>query len=446
MVLGGSSAKGQRVYATTETHSPKQSAIITLSEVRDPTFAVDGNNSTYSTLYTTLGLLSLVEAWQTVQFPTQPPSNSPFTIKFGTSGSSILSVLDGVELQPSLNGGTVGSPYSNATIIGLLAVGSTDSEITLPAPGVAYNGLRYKVTSTLALSLSGRLWYAFYITPPTIGNQTICNNSPVTLTVSNPQSGYTYNWYSTSTGGTALQSSTNTTFIPSPNLTASTTYYVEAVETATGTSYYSGRTPVTVTVNNPPTTATTGANQSLCSTTITTLTGNTPTTGTGAWSQLSGPNTAGITSPASSTTGITGMVAGVYVFRWTISNGVCAASTSDVTIVVRTRPTITLGAAPSACQEITSAPMIYTGTTGSPVTYSITWSGAALAAGFLNVSDVALPASPVTLIIPGAAPMAAYSGNIVVKNSTGCESTPMPFTFTIHPKPATPSFSITTSN
>jgi hypothetical protein len=438
IVLGAGSARGQRIYATTETHSPKQSALITLSEVRDPTFAVDGNNGTYSTLYTSLGLLSLVEAWQNVQFPTQPPSNSPFTIKFGTSGSSILSVLDGVELQPSLNGGTVGSPYSNATIIGLLAAGSTDSEITLPAPGVAYNGLRYKVTSTLALSLSGRLWYAFYITPPTIGNQTICNNSAVTLTVSNPQSGYTYNWYSTSTGGTALKSGTSTTFSPSPNLTSTTTYYVEAVETATGTSYYSGRTPVTVTVNNPPTTATTGANQSLCSTTTTTLTGNTPTTGTGAWSQVSGPNTAGITSPASSTTGITGMVAGTYVFRWTISNGVCLASTSDVTIVVSTIPTIALGTAPSACKEITSSTMIYTGTTGSPVTYSITWGASALTAGFTNVSNASLPSSPISLTVPGSGAVGSYSGSITVKNAAGCESTSVPFTFTIHPKPAAP--------
>ena len=58
IVLGAGSARGQRIYATTETHSPKQSALITLSEVRDPTFAVDGNNGTYSTLYTSLGLLS----------------------------------------------------------------------------------------------------------------------------------------------------------------------------------------------------------------------------------------------------------------------------------------------------------------------------------------------------------------------------------------------------
>lgn len=435
IVLGAGSARGQRVYADAQT--PSGTPLLT--SVSNPTQAVLTPTTDFSTLNLTLSILGLVQCSQNLQFTgaVKPTPSTPVTVKIGAN-SSLLNVADAVTVQATNNSANTGTPYSSNALLGLLYLNGTDFEATLPAPNTTYDGVKLTVSSTLGITVTGRYYYAFFITPPTIGNQTICINSPVTLTVSNPQSGYTYNWYSTSIGGTALQSSTSTTFSPSPNLTSTTTYYVEAVETATGTSYYSGRTPVTITVNNLPTTATTGANQSLCSTTATTLTGNTPTTGTGAWSQVSGPNTAGMTSPASSTTGITGMVAGTYVFRWTISNGVCAASTSDMTIVVSTIPTITLGTAPSACKEITSSTMIYTGTTGSPVTYSITWGASALTAGFTNVSNASLPSSPISLTVPGGGAVGSYSGSITVKNAAGCESTSVPFTFIIHPKPAAP--------
>lgn len=81
-----------------------------------------------------------------------------------------------------------------------------------------------------------------------------------------------------------------------------------------------------------PTIANAGSNQTLatCSTT-TTLTGNTPTNGTGNWSVVSG--TATITTPSSPTSGVTGLLLGTTAtFRWTITNGVCGSTSSDVTI------------------------------------------------------------------------------------------------------------------
>lgn len=75
-----------------------------------------------------------------------------------------------------------------------------------------------------------------------------------------------------------------------------------------------------------------GVNQILaaCATT-TTLAGNTPTYGTGTWSVVSG--TATITSPNSATSTVTGLSLGTTTtLRWTISNGTCGSSTSDVTI------------------------------------------------------------------------------------------------------------------
>ncbi|WP_348713677.1 beta strand repeat-containing protein, partial [Tenacibaculum sp. 190524A05c] len=62
------------------------------------------------------------------------------------------------------------------------------------------------------------------------------------------------------------------------------------------------------------------------------LTGNTPTQGIGTWSQVSGPNTANITDTSDPSTTVTGLVSGVYYFRWSISsgpNGVIGANNID---------------------------------------------------------------------------------------------------------------------
>ncbi len=446
MALNGD-VRGQRVYANTSQKSPKQTLVLlTLSDVTDENKATDNSSFTdYSTLFTTVGALSLIEAWQNLQFPSssKPAANSPVTIMFGAN-SSIADVINGISIQPTSNGTLVGSAYSSSTLLGLLGSGAVDKEITLPAPGVSYDGIRYRVSpSVIGVAVTGRYYYAFFITPPTVPAATVCTGSATTLTIGNPQSGYTYNWYSSSSGGTALQSGTGTSFT-APALTSSTSYWVEAVETATGTNYYSGRTQVDVTVKPLPTPATTGANQSLCSVTSTTLTGNTPTVGTGTWTRVSGPNTPTISSPNSATTTVTGLTTGSYVFRWTITNSTCTASTSDVIINIGTTPAITISTMPSACQQITMAPMTYT-VTGSPSTYSITWNPAASAAGFQPVTNATLTASPIQVTVPVNAATGVYSGTITVKNSGGCQSIAVPVTLTVHSKPATPNFTVTTN-
>lgn len=56
--------------------------------------------------------------------------------------------------------------------------------------------------------------------------QTICSGQSTTLTVQTPVTGTTYNWYDAATGGNLV--TTGTSFV-TPNLTANTSYYVEAV-------------------------------------------------------------------------------------------------------------------------------------------------------------------------------------------------------------------------
>jgi gliding motility-associated-like protein len=74
----------------------------------------------------------------------------------------------------------------------------------------------------------------------------ICPNNATTLTAT-PPAGSTIKWYAAATGGTALASGNS---FNTPVLSTNTTYYVEAVSTATGCA--SGtRTPVTVTILGP---------------------------------------------------------------------------------------------------------------------------------------------------------------------------------------------------
>jgi gliding motility-associated-like protein len=87
------------------------------------------------------------------------------------------------------------------------------------------------------------------------------------------------------------------------------------------------------------TVANAGADQlSVCGS-IATMSANSPSPGVGTWSQISGPNTAVISSVILPNTTITGMVTGTYVFRWSITNGICSPSTDDVTITTFDTPT-----------------------------------------------------------------------------------------------------------
>lgn len=76
---------------------------------------------------------------------------------------------------------------------------------------------------------------------PAANNVTICSGTNATLSVINPQTGYTYNWYNVMTGGTILASGNTYTV---NNVSSNATYYVNAV--TPGGCISSTRTPVTI--------------------------------------------------------------------------------------------------------------------------------------------------------------------------------------------------------
>lgn len=105
-----------------------------------------------------------------------------------------------------------------------------------------------------------------------------------------------------------------------------------------------------------------------------------------------------------------------------------------VPLTVNAKPGITLSASAAACRGVTNALLGYSATTGSPLTYSITW----VTTGLSNVVDAALSTSPINITIPANAAVGTYQGNLTVKNVSGCVSSSMPFSTIVHPKPMTP--------
>jgi gliding motility-associated-like protein len=100
--------------------------------------------------------------------------------------------------------------------------------------------------------------------------------------------------------------------------------------------------------------------------------------------------------------------------------------------------TITPSTPVTICPGAATASMAYT-VTGSPDEYSITWNAAAHTAGFTDLVNAALPASPITINIPpGAQAGTTYTGSLVVTNTSATSSsTPQNISIIIDPAATT---------
>ncbi|PKP23117.1 MAG: hypothetical protein CVU05_00905 [Bacteroidetes bacterium HGW-Bacteroidetes-21] len=150
--------------------------------------------------------------------PTQPTvTGSPFSICTGgalTLAVNIPNPAYSYEWFDALTGGT------------MLGTGTTYDIVSAPS-----GTNNYYVQSTNSYSCSSQRTQVVVVgtnaTAPVVPNQTTCGVNDVTLYITGPQPGYTYNWYLTSCGGTLLQSSTSSNF--TYNITATTNFYVSAV-------------------------------------------------------------------------------------------------------------------------------------------------------------------------------------------------------------------------
>jgi len=126
----------------------------------------------------------------------------------------------------------------------------------------------------------------------------------------------------------------------------------------------------------------------------------------------------------------------VYTATATGLNG-CTTSNS-VTVAVIAPPTITAAAnAVNVCESSSAqnSTLTYSAVTGSPTLYSITWDAAALSAGLVNVSNVAITSSPLTIAVAANVAAGTYNGSVAVRN-TGCTGAGSAFTLTVNPAPS----------
>ncbi|MGQ0828815.1 MAG: PKD domain-containing protein [Bacteroidota bacterium] len=223
-------------------------------------------------------------------------------------------------------------------------------------------------------------------------NQTVCA-STATVNLNGAVTTATGGTWTTSGTGT-FNNATLLNAIYTPSATDKTSGPITLTLTSTGNGTCGAVTDVMLINFTPvPTTANAGPDQNICNVTTATLAGNAPTTGTGVWSVIVPPAT--ITTPASPTSGVTGLTIGSSVtLRWTISNGVCAASTDDVVINIALPPTAAnAGPDQNICNATTA-----TLAGNAPATGTGLWT---VSSGTATITTPASPTSGLTGLVPG---------------------------------------------
>ncbi len=207
--------------------------------------------------------------------------------------------------------------------------------------------------------------------------------------------------------------------------------------------------PITVTINPIPA-ITPGANPAVCrGTTKAVLTYSSPSASPDRYSIdfNAAANSAGfadvtnaILQPGQIEIDVpAGAPPAAYNATLTVSNSStgCVSAVYNIRVTVNPIPAIVPGANPAVCRGVTAANLPYNGATGSPNRYSIDYDTDANTAGFVDVVDASLPASPIVLTVPASAPAATYSAKLTVRNSTtGCVSAEYPITVTVNPIPS----------
>lgn len=241
---------------------------------------------------------------------------SPFNVVYtdGTSNFSVNGITTSPYTLTHANALTTNTNFTLVSIVSTTAPNCTGSVNTTPVP-----------VTVLALPVAS-----------ISGNNTICSGSstPITVTVT----GVGPFDVVLNDGTTNINlSGINTGYLHYVSPTTTKTYSLVSVARSSSPTCVGTVNPgtVTITVNQSPSTADAGTDQSWCDPTISTnLNATAPAIGTGAWSLVSGPSVPSISNASLRNTGIsiTAPNWGDYTFRWTVTNGVCPASTDDVVI------------------------------------------------------------------------------------------------------------------
>ena len=323
------------------------------------------------------------------------------------------------------------------------------------APG-AYSG-SLTITDVNGCTSNPASAVSFTVNPlPTItlqsgGNDSICFGTTLAIF---PYSAYantptTYAITGWSGGGfapvapTALAAPPSQIVVPVPGTaTAGNTY--TATLTITNANGCTQNYPISVTINPIPTISL-GANPAVCygatNANININASSNASTFSITWKPSAlyngFTNVTNSTFPASPQIGITipgTAVPGNDTGTLTVTSAAnCTSTTTQFIITIKPIPSIVLGANPSVCAGSSPAFLTYSGPSGSPTTYSLTW--ASTSSGFAAVTNQALPSSPINITIPGATLPGADTAFLTLQNAAGCTSAAQRVIVTVNPLP-----------
>ena len=320
---------------------PSTNDLVTITQDPNPTIANAGTDQTLCTSSTTLA------------------GNAP---SIGTGTWTLIS-----------GNGNITTPSANNSGVTGLTTGAAVFQWTIS------NGTCPSSSDQVTINLDAN---------PTVANagpdQTACSSS-ATLAGNVPSTG-SGSWTLVSGTGTVTFPSLNNSTVTGLSIGANVFQWTISNGTCPSTSDQ-----VTLTRDPDPTTSNAGLDQTICSST-TSLAGNSPAIGTGTWTLISGTGT--IVTPTSPTSSVNGLSLGTNVFRWTISNGTCAASFDEVTINVDENPTVALA---GSDQTLCSSAATLAG--NAPTTGTAVWT---LISGSGTITTPSSPISGITGLSVGA--------------------------------------------
>lgn len=293
---------------------------------------------------------------QVVVNPALPPENQPPISLAGSDQTISLPTTTATLTGSGIDADGTISSYAWTKISGPTGGGITSpSSATTGITSLQAGTYTYQLTVTDNLGLTGSDFVQIIVNPaiPPVNNPPTANaggNQTITLPVNTATltgSGVdtdgtivSYLWEKVSgpTGGNITSPSSATTGITS--LTEGTYSYKLTVTDnngATGNSF--SQIVVNPSIPNGPPTADAGADQ-----TIVLPTNSTTLTGIGSdtdgvitayhWSQISGPTTAGISSPNTASTGVTSLVQGAYIFQLRVTDNIGDTATDAIQVNV----------------------------------------------------------------------------------------------------------------
>jgi gliding motility-associated-like protein len=192
--------------------------------ISNPTFSVDANKDNFTRITLAVGVAAT--GFQRLIFPTNGLAADSISLDLATPvGLTDLSVLGGVTVNVIKNNTIVRTLQLNSSLINLQLLSGNRFKATFLA-GAEFDRVEVRFQALVAALSSLDIYGAKIVYPkPTITaqNQTICFNTSATLTaVAN--GGTQIKWFDAPIGGNelAITSPYNT-----PNLTTTTTYYIE---------------------------------------------------------------------------------------------------------------------------------------------------------------------------------------------------------------------------